>query len=107
MPSSEALRSRFTPATPQNYEELGIAQSLVLDLVLRRLLMEGFSTLESLANHLRVSVPIIDPEVEGGVDEHGAYIRLAVELGKGSYATTVLAEVMKAPEQESSSEPSL
>ena len=60
MPSSEALRSRFTPATPQNYEELGISQSLVLDLMLRRLHMEGFSTLESLAKHLRVSVPIVD-----------------------------------------------
>ncbi len=60
MPSFDALRSRFTPSTPQNYEELGISQSLVLDLVLRRLLMEGFSTLESLARHLRVSIPIVD-----------------------------------------------
>lgn len=58
--SSVQLRSRFQPKVPQTYEELGISQSLVLDLVLRRLLLEGFSTLESLSNSLRVSIPIID-----------------------------------------------
>lgn len=40
-------------------------------------------------------VPLIDPEVEGGVDEHGAYVRCAFELPRGSFATVVLREVMK------------
>ena len=40
-------------------------------------------------------IPVIDPEVEGGIDEHGAYIRCAFELGRGSFATTVMDEVMK------------
>lgn len=40
-------------------------------------------------------VPVIDPEVEGGVDEHGAYVRCAFELPKGSFATVVLREIMK------------
>ena len=40
-------------------------------------------------------VPVIDPEVEGGVDEHGAYVRCAFELPRGSFATVVLREVMK------------
>lgn len=40
-------------------------------------------------------VPLIDPEVEGGVDEHGAYVRCAFELPKGSFATIVLREIMK------------
>lgn len=40
-------------------------------------------------------IPVIDPEVEGGVDEHGAYIRCAFELPRGSFATTVMDEVMK------------
>ena len=40
-------------------------------------------------------VPVIDPEVEGGVDEHGPYVRCAFELPKGSFATVVLREVMK------------
>ena len=42
-------------------------------------------------------IPVIDPEVEGGIDEHGAYIRCAFELGRGSFATTVMDEVMKTP----------
>lgn len=40
-------------------------------------------------------VPLGAPEVEGGVDEHGSYIRCAFDLPRGSFATSVLAEVMK------------
>ena len=40
-------------------------------------------------------IPVIDPEVEGGIDEHGAYIRCAFELPKGAFATTVMDEIMK------------
>ena len=40
------VRSGFAPAIPQTFEELGISQSLALDLVLRRLLLEGFSNLQ-------------------------------------------------------------
>jgi hypothetical protein len=52
--------SGFNPAIPQNFEELGISQALVLDLVLRRLLLEGFSNLQSLSNTLKLSVPILN-----------------------------------------------
>lgn len=45
-------------------------------------------------------IPVIDPEVEGGVDEHGAYVRCAFELPRGSFATTVMDEVMKVPLEE-------
>lgn len=41
-------------------------------------------------------VPVIDPEVEGGVDEHGHYVRCAFELPAGAFATAVMREVMKA-----------
>lgn len=40
-------------------------------------------------------VPVIDPEVEGGVDEFGAYVRCAFELPRGAFATVVLREVIK------------
>jgi tRNA pseudouridine13 synthase len=40
-------------------------------------------------------IPVVDPEVEGGIDEHGAYVRCAFELPRGSFATTVMDEVMK------------
>src|SRR5579872_984731 len=52
--------SGFNPPIPQNFEDLGISQSLVLDLVLRRLLLEGFSNLQSLSNTLKLSVPILN-----------------------------------------------
>src|ERR1700729_3751881 len=53
-------RSRFSPAGPQNFRELGVPESLVLDLVLRRLLIEGYSSLASLSRSLRLAVPVID-----------------------------------------------
>lgn len=36
-----------------------------------------------------------DAEVEGGADEHGPYIRVAFDLPRGAFATTVLDEIMK------------
>ena len=46
-------RPAFAPAPPQTIEDLGISQALVLDLMLRRLLLEGYSTLASLSEKLR------------------------------------------------------
>jgi tRNA pseudouridine13 synthase len=40
--------------------------------------------------------PIKDPAVSGGVDERGPYVRLSFELGRGSFATALLREIMKA-----------
>lgn len=54
------VRSAFNPATPQTFEKLGIPENLVLDLMLRRMLLEGTSTLQRLSRCLRLSVPIVD-----------------------------------------------
>ncbi|MDX2266618.1 MAG: AAA family ATPase [Bryobacter sp.] len=51
---------RFAPPVPETFEELGISQSLMTDLVLRRLLLEGFSSLSSLSQTLKVSLAIVD-----------------------------------------------
>lgn len=51
-------RPAFVPAIPQTIDQLGIPQSLVIDLMLRRSLLEGFTTLSSLAGSLRISVPV-------------------------------------------------
>jgi tRNA pseudouridine13 synthase len=40
-------------------------------------------------------IKLSDPDVEGGVDENGPYIRCAFELPRGSFATTVMDEIMK------------
>lgn len=58
--SSAGPRSLYAPKIPQTVEELGISQSLVLDLVLRRTMLEGFSTLNSLSTALRMSIPIVE-----------------------------------------------
>ncbi len=42
-------------------------------------------------------VPLREPVVEAGADEHGTYICCAFELPPGAYATTVLREIMKSP----------
>src|SRR5579872_6915340 len=50
----------FSPRVPQTFEELGIPESLVMDLMLRRLLLEGFSNLQNLGRKLRLSFPILN-----------------------------------------------
>lgn len=52
-----------------------------------------YSALSGQRRPLRV--PIRDPEVEGGVDEHGSFVRVAFDLPPGSFATVVLREIMK------------
>src|SRR5258708_6586993 len=54
------VRTAFSPAIPQNFAELGISESLVLDLMLRRMVIECNCTLASLGRSLRLAVPIID-----------------------------------------------
>jgi len=54
------VRSAFNPALPQNFTELGVPESLVVDLVVRRLLIEGYSSLASLSRALRISIPVVD-----------------------------------------------
>lgn len=40
-------------------------------------------------------VPVIDPQIEGGADEHGPYVKVIFELPAGSFATVPLREIMK------------
>lgn len=60
MATSAPVRQRFAPATPQTVEDLGISQALVLDLMLRRLLLEGYCTLASLSQRLKLSTAVLD-----------------------------------------------
>jgi hypothetical protein len=60
MTSFAPVHIAFSPPIPQTTEELGIPESLVLDLVLRRMVIEGYSNLETLGKALRLSVPVVD-----------------------------------------------
>ena len=42
--------------------------------------------------------PFREVETEAGVDEHGDFVRLAFDLPRGTYATVLLREIMKAGE---------
>lgn len=54
---------------------------------------QGILRLHGARRPLRV--PLTNTEVEGGMDEHGAYVRCAFDLPPGSFATVVMREVMK------------
>lgn len=40
-------------------------------------------------------IKLRDPDLSGGVDEHGPYVRVSFELTRGAYATMVMRELMK------------
>jgi tRNA pseudouridine13 synthase len=40
-------------------------------------------------------VPLTNTDCEGGVDEHGSYVRVVFDLPRGAFATAVLPEIMK------------
>lgn len=50
----------FFPPIPETFDSLGISENSVTDLVMRRMLIEGQSTLENLSNKSRLSLPIVD-----------------------------------------------
>ena len=54
------VRCSFRPSVPQSFADLGIPESLVLDLMLRRMVIEGFSSMTGLSRSIRVSLPIVD-----------------------------------------------
>lgn len=56
----ESTKPAFAPAPPQTYEDLRIPQTIVLDLVLRRMLLDGYSNLQRLSGALKLSMPIVD-----------------------------------------------
>jgi len=54
------VRSSYLPPVPQNFADLGVPESLVLDLMLRRMVIEGFCSMNGLSRSIRVSLPIVD-----------------------------------------------
>ena len=54
------VRCSFLPPVPQNFNDLGISETLVLDLMLRRMVIEGFSSMTGISRSIRVALPIVD-----------------------------------------------
>ncbi len=102
-PGGRIERLEISPSGPMWGADMMRAEGAV-DALEQRLLQEDGLTVEQLtpAGGLKLvgqrrplRVPLRDAEVSGGVDEHGPYVRLAFELPRGSFATTVLREIMK------------
>src|SRR5713101_7489707 len=51
----------FFPPIPRDIEALGISRSLVTDLLLRRLSVEGTSTIETLSGFLKLPIAVVHP----------------------------------------------
>src|SRR5947208_11721466 len=53
------IRPAFCPMAPEKVEDLGVSEGLLLDLMVRRLSLEGTSNLTALGEKLKLSYPII------------------------------------------------
>jgi len=60
MPLMETVKPKFHPRPPMRIEELGVPEPLLVDLFLRRAMLEGTSSLSSLCENLKLALPIID-----------------------------------------------
>ncbi|MCC6681157.1 MAG: tRNA pseudouridine(13) synthase TruD [Phycisphaeraceae bacterium] len=96
-------RLEISPSGPMWGPDMMRAGGAVDDLERRLLEEDGLAVdrltvaggLKLVGQRRPLRVPMRDAEVSGGVDEQGPYVRLAFELPRGSFATTVLREIMK------------
>ena len=58
--TATAQRPAFRPSVPDGLEKLGIPDVLVQDIVLRRVMIERTSTLQSLSKALKLSPPVVE-----------------------------------------------
>lgn len=97
-------RLEISPSGPMWGRTMRRAGGAVGELELDALLATGV-TEEDLARYAErggelegerrpLRVPVIDPDVEGGMDEHGSFVRCAFELPRGCFATSVMREIM-------------
>src|SRR5947207_3968763 len=60
LPSLREIRPAFFPTAPEKIEDTGISESLLMDLIVRRLSLEGTANLAGLSEKLKLSYPIVD-----------------------------------------------
>ncbi|MEM9082153.1 MAG: tRNA pseudouridine(13) synthase TruD [Planctomycetota bacterium] len=101
----------ISPTGPMWGPEMMHAQGGIDELETRALHAMGV-TLDEVSAHVKrmksrldgtrraMRVPVKDVEIEGGIDERGHFVRCAFELPPGSFATTVMREIMKDGPQE-------
>src|ERR1700720_4222652 len=60
MPVLSEVRPAFYPITPEKMEDTGVSEGLLLDLMVRRLSLEGTANLAGLGEKLKLSYPVVD-----------------------------------------------
>src|SRR6266550_2831239 len=59
IPSLKEMRPAFYPTAPEKVEDLGVSEGLLMDLIVRRLSLEGTSNLTELGAKLKLSYPVV------------------------------------------------
>ncbi|WP_432799118.1 tRNA pseudouridine(13) synthase TruD [Poriferisphaera sp. WC338] len=95
---SGPMWGRDMPRTSGKIDQLEQQALANLDLSIHELESDRHDYAEGARRPLRIKMD--NPDIEGGEDEHGPYIRLAFDLPRGAYATNILDEIMK-PDQSS------
>ncbi len=99
-------RHEIGPSGPMFGPKMTDAAGAVRDLEYRALDRLGMSAADFSAYDAKHSgmisgsrrplrVTLGSPDIEGGMDEHGPFVRVAFDLPRGSFATTVLREIIK------------
>src|ERR1051325_6413939 len=58
--SLKEIRPAFYPTAPEKIEDIGVSESLLMDLIVRRLSLEGTAHLTGLSEKLKLSYPVVD-----------------------------------------------
>ena len=58
--SINEIRPAFYPVAPEKIEDIGVSESLLMDLIVRRLSLEGTANLTGLSEKLKLSYPVVD-----------------------------------------------
>ena len=56
--AAQEAEGRFSPALPKSLEELGVPHNIVVDIMIKTTLLEGVTTLNRLADRMKISVPL-------------------------------------------------
>lgn len=76
--------------------EPGEVEHQVLDVFnVRHEHLAGVGDVHAEGSRRPMRIALRDPEVSGGSDEHGPYVKLAFEMPRGAFATIPLREIMK------------
>ena len=58
-PTLNEIRPAFYPTAPEKMEDVDVSESLLMDLIVRRMSLEGTANLTGLSEKLKLSYPVV------------------------------------------------